>query len=164
MRAVRLQPVPFEGHGADKSGRAIRLISRPSRRPAERCGRFAHRHGRVNTGRRTLMARSPASRYLGNLQILADLLGKVITDFCVPWHGRPAVEFGVMPPGMLRAFTQQLTSVMAQIPQQLLPLHTAIEASSKFPPAAPMASCRFSSSASLRVTRRVSSNASLVLS
>lgn len=101
---------------------------------------------------------------LGYLQVFADFSGKMIVDFSMERYRRTGVQGGMMPPGMSRSFAQQLASMLAQIPKQFFPLHTAMGASSKFPPAALRASWRLRSRASLRVTRKLSISASRVLS
>jgi hypothetical protein len=91
------------------------------------------------------MGGAVALRQLGNLQILANLPGEVIADFGMPWDCGACVQFGMVPPRMSDAFAQQFASLLPQVPKQCVTLHTAMGASSKFPPAAPMASWRFSS-------------------
>jgi len=74
------------------------------------------------------------------------------------------VERSVLPPRMAGTFPHEFAAVRPQMPDQFVPLHTAIRSSVYRSPADDKASSRLSSSASRSVTLRLSMSSSRVAS
>jgi hypothetical protein len=54
----------------------------------------------------------------------------MIVDFSMERYRRTGVQGGMLPLGMARSFVQELASMLARLPMQFFPLHTAMGASS----------------------------------
>src|SRR5215210_4711318 len=80
------------------------------------------------------------SLYRRNAQVLANFVGQYVTDLGVAKESRPAVLGGLVPPGMVHAFSKKFATVAAQLTQQLAALHKAMRSSSNCSPAAVRAS------------------------
>jgi hypothetical protein len=68
--------------------------------------------------------------WLFNSQIPADFSREEAVDFRVAWHGGTAVQHGIFPPRMVRAFTDEPTTAVAQMADEFAAFHTKIAASS----------------------------------
>ena len=70
-------------------------------------GRGYDRRGRCSRDREPSRPR--------NTQVRADLANEQLFDFVVPGNGAAAIERGLMPPGMIAAFSKQAAAVLAEV-------------------------------------------------
>lgn len=52
-----------------------------------------------------------------NAQVRADLAHQQLFDFVVPGYGTAPVELGLVPPGVVSAFSQQSAALLAEMAQ-----------------------------------------------
>jgi hypothetical protein len=78
--------------------------------------------------RRCLRERDGSGAWNG--QVWADLAHQQLCDVVVPGYGTAPVELGLMPPGVVAAFSQQDAAVLAEMVQSIAALHRARASSS----------------------------------
>ena len=64
-------------------------------------------------------------------EVATDLPGQIVAYLDMPRNGRSLVEDRVVPPRVPAAFPQEMTTVRAEMCNQLVPFHTAIVSSEK---------------------------------
>jgi len=65
-----------------------------------------------------------------NAQVLADLAHQQLFDFVVPGYGTAPVELGLLPSGVVAAFSQHSAAVLAQMARYVSALQRASASSS----------------------------------